>query len=66
MVEVPADNVPLFVNDNRFYVYEAVGLMFGMPCSMRLSHRLMMCVRQAVNYAVNKDNIRNTFFRILW
>ncbi len=28
MVEVPADNVPLFVNDNRFYVYEAVGPMF--------------------------------------
>ncbi|CAB5564518.1 ABC transporter substrate-binding protein [Providencia hangzhouensis] len=58
MVEVPADNVPLFVNDNRFHVYEAVGphVWYAMLNASQPPFDDVR-VRQAVNYAVNKDNI---------
>lgn len=58
MVEVPADNVPLFVNDDRFDVYEAVGphVWYAMLNTSQPPFDDVR-VRQAVNYAVNKDNI---------
>lgn len=58
MVEVPADNVPLFIKDERFKVYEAVGphVWYVMLNASQLPFDDVR-VRQAVNYAVNKQNI---------
>jgi len=58
MVEVPADNVPLFTQDSRFQVYEATGphVWYSM-LNASLPPFDDVRVRQAVNYAVNKQNI---------
>ncbi|MBP6122448.1 MULTISPECIES: ABC transporter substrate-binding protein [Providencia] len=58
MVEVPADNVPLFSSDKRFRLYEATGphVWYGMLNTSQPPFDDVR-VRQAVNYAVNKDNI---------
>lgn len=57
-MEVPADNVPLFAKDNRFKLYEATGphVWYGM-LNASLPPFDDLRVRQAVNYAVNKQNI---------
>ncbi|HGN1704513.1 TPA: ABC transporter substrate-binding protein [Providencia rettgeri] len=58
MVEVPADNVSLFAEDSRFHVYEATGphVWYSM-LNASLPPFDDVRVRQAVNYAVNKQNI---------
>ncbi|MEK2483693.1 ABC transporter substrate-binding protein [Providencia stuartii] len=58
MVEVPADNVPLFASDKRFHLYQATGphVWYGMLNASRPPFDDVR-VRQAVNYAVNKQNI---------
>lgn len=58
MVEVPADNVPLFLADPRFRLYQATGphVWYSM-LNASLPPFDDVRVRQAVNYAVNKQNI---------
>lgn len=58
MVEVPADNVPLFATDKRFHLYQATGphVWYGM-LNTSIPPFNDVRVRQAVNYAVNKQNI---------